>query len=848
MAFTLQTFAKASPTSQGTKALQDNNGYVGSPAFWSYFTEDTAATVLVDDYFSPVAPMLTAGDLIFVYSSADLNFDAAVRTVHNASTPYRVTISTSGTGEVNSITATAPLTANGLSGVAVDGSVTVALTTPLSLAFGGTNAALTASNGGIFYSTATAGAILAGNATASKMLLSGSSAAPTWSTSTIPTSAGATAGKVLASNGTNYVLSSAAFPTSVGAVGTILRSDGTNWAATTATYPATTTINQLLYSSAANVIGGVTAGNNGVLISSAGGVPSWLAAGTTGQVVIATTGSPASWGTLSGIAVTSITGTANQINASASTGAVTLSLSSTIITPGTLAINSMTQGSVLFTGASSVVSQDNARFFWDNTNHRLGISTTTPTYQMEIKGAGLVTDGIRIGAADYTSTPNPGSVADTVLMNQRGFNMCTDGNSVGASYQPTLGIGMASSRSGFLLGLKANGGYALGIENGRVGILTATPLSAVDIASNLTVGSYAGSVAAPSNGLAVSGQTLIGTSASTGGATKLAVVADAAQSAFAENGQLYIGGASNPNLKLMIGMDTTSSFAWLQANEAGVGTKSISLNPAGGNVGVGTTNPLTTFQLAAASTLPSNETGSLLLQGTTSGGVARLMMGINYSTTMAYAYIQALENGVLGRPLCLLSTGLGVGSTTAPLNAMDVFGKVAIGSYAGTAAAPTNGLIVSGAVAFGRSSQQGTFQVSIGTEGLFIQSTTNPQYLSFDSSGNNGVRIQGAQVFSDSAVQTSKDLSIGCLTAASTYTEVLRAVASGTAVSIGNASPDASAKLQVDSTVSGFLPPRMTTTQKNAISSPIEGLVVYDTTLHKLCVRTVATWETITSV
>ena len=40
----------------------------------------------------------------------------------------------------------------------------------------------------------------------------------------------------------------------------------------------------------------------------------------------------------------------------------------------------------------------------------------------------------------------------------------------------------------------------------------------------------------------------------------------------------------------------------------------------------------------------------------------------------------------------------------------------------------------------------------------------------------------------------------------------------------------------------------MTTSNKNAISSPAEGLIVYDTSLHKLCVRTASTWETITSI
>lgn len=66
------------------------------------------------------------------------------------------------------------------------------------------------------------------------------------------------------------------------------------------------------------------------------------------------------------------------------------------------------------------------------------------------------------------------------------------------------------------------------------------------------------------------------------------------------------------------------------------------------------------------------------------------------------------------------------------------------------------------------------------------------------------------------------------------------------ALSIGVTSANASALLQVDSTTQGVLFPRMTTTQKNAISSPAVGLIVYDTTLNKLCVYTGA-WQTITS-
>jgi hypothetical protein len=63
----------------------------------------------------------------------------------------------------------------------------------------------------------------------------------------------------------------------------------------TATYPSTTTINQVLYSSAANTITGITAANNGLLITGTTGVPSILANGTTGQVLAATTSNPPSW-------------------------------------------------------------------------------------------------------------------------------------------------------------------------------------------------------------------------------------------------------------------------------------------------------------------------------------------------------------------------------------------------------------------------------------------------------------------------------------------------------------------------------------------------------------------------
>jgi hypothetical protein len=62
-------------------------------------------------------------------------------------------------------------------------------------------------------------------------------------------------------------------------------------------------------------------------------------------------------------------------------------------------------------------------------------------------------------------------------------------------------------------------------------------------------------------------------------------------------------------------------------------------------------------------------------------------------------------------------------------------------------------------------------------------------------------------------------------------------------VGVGDVTTYASAIFAIGSTTRGFLPPRMTTTQKNAISSPAAGLVVYDTDTNKLCCYNGTSWN-----
>ena len=61
-------------------------------------------------------------------------------------------------------------------------------------------------------------------------------------------------------------------------------------------------------------------------------------------------------------------------------------------------------------------------------------------------------------------------------------------------------------------------------------------------------------------------------------------------------------------------------------------------------------------------------------------------------------------------------------------------------------------------------------------------------------------------------------------------------------VGIGTSTPAASAKLEISSTTQGFLPPRMTTAQRDAISSPATGLTIYNTTLKSVEVYNGTAW------
>jgi len=96
-------------------------------------------------------------------------------------------------------------------------------------------------------------------------------------------------------------------------------------------------------------------------------------------------------GTSGGTGSSGASGSSGTSGTSGTTGTSGTSGTTTMAIGGT--ITSATAGSVLYAGASGVLAQNNANFFWDNTNTRLGIGTASPTARLNVTGSTTASSG-----------------------------------------------------------------------------------------------------------------------------------------------------------------------------------------------------------------------------------------------------------------------------------------------------------------------------------------------------------------------------------------------------------------------------------------------------------------------
>jgi hypothetical protein len=277
------------------------------------------------------------------------------------------------------------------------------------------------------------------------------------------------------------------------------------------------------------------------------------------------------------------------------------------------------------------------------------------------------------------------------------------------------------------------------------------------------------------------------------------------------------GGSGNG---LTIGLNTTSALVWYrEAGDLLLGTNNTERVRilAGGNVGIGVTTPLDSLQVKDVISIGSvGNAGILYLRRPSDGAV----LGKFYNSGN-YTILQESQ-GAGG----ILQTGYG----TTSLKWSGISGNPRVGiGFDGTLLATAH---IQGA---GSSSS---------TTSLLVQNSSGASMLqvrddNFTVIGPNGLAIDN---FNCVLYRTSfNSQSISFHGSRLSFADATGFVFSNDYIS----TPAASAIFDIQSTTKGFLQPRLTTTQKNAISTPATGLQVYDSTLNKNALYNGSVWQSI---
>jgi uncharacterized protein YjlB len=264
---------------------------------------------------------------------------------------------------------------------------------------------------------------------------------------------------------------------------------------------------------------------NSFLYSGTGGQLTTTTAPTNGQLLIGSTGAAPVVATLTQGSGITITNGAGSITVASTLGtSVDLASEVTGTLPvtngGTGTATAFTTGSVVFAGASGTYTQDNANFFWDDANNRLGIGDTTPDAKFDvdfsststtaateygtsfsISDTGVVASGTDTTYGNRIDLTRTGATGGTI--NTYGQYIAVTGDTGGTSTIRALDV----SASGADTSLAANF-TAVGTNTSDViGVISGTLATTTSNSTTYSIGLYANTSSQISSGVTNSGYT-----------------------------------------------------------------------------------------------------------------------------------------------------------------------------------------------------------------------------------------------------------------------------------------------------------------------------------------------------